>query len=279
MIEDTHDARTRRRPAQDLAVLRSRLDHQHGRRASCRSVRLQGPEPRDRSRACTTANHCIGEAARLIEYGDADVMVAGGAEATVSPARRRRLLRRARAVARATTIPQTREPAVGHGPRRLRAGRGRRRPRARGVRAREGARRAHLLRARRLRHERRRAPHHRAVAKTATARARCMAQRAAQRRHATRPRSTTSTRTAPRRRSATSPRCIAVKRAFGEHAQQARGQLDQVDDRAPARRGRRHRGGVHRARDPRPDRAADGQPRQPGSAVRPRLRAAARRAR
>ncbi len=35
--------------------------------------------------ACSTANHSIGEAARLIEYGDADVMVAGGAEATVSP--------------------------------------------------------------------------------------------------------------------------------------------------------------------------------------------------
>ena len=35
--------------------------------------------------ACTTANHCIGEAGRLIEYGDADVMIAGGAEATVSP--------------------------------------------------------------------------------------------------------------------------------------------------------------------------------------------------
>ncbi|OFZ98805.1 MAG: beta-ketoacyl-[acyl-carrier-protein] synthase II [Betaproteobacteria bacterium RIFCSPLOWO2_02_FULL_62_17] len=35
--------------------------------------------------ACTTANHCIGEAGRLIEYGDADVMIAGGAEATTSP--------------------------------------------------------------------------------------------------------------------------------------------------------------------------------------------------
>ena len=34
--------------------------------------------------ACSTANHSIGEAGRLIEYGDADVMVAGGAEATVS---------------------------------------------------------------------------------------------------------------------------------------------------------------------------------------------------
>ncbi len=35
--------------------------------------------------ACSTANHSIGEAARLIEYGDADAMVAGGTEATVSP--------------------------------------------------------------------------------------------------------------------------------------------------------------------------------------------------
>jgi 3-oxoacyl-[acyl-carrier-protein] synthase II len=35
--------------------------------------------------ACTTGLHCIGEAGRLIEYGDVDVMVAGGSEATVSP--------------------------------------------------------------------------------------------------------------------------------------------------------------------------------------------------
>jgi 3-oxoacyl-[acyl-carrier-protein] synthase II len=34
--------------------------------------------------ACTTGLHCIGQAGRMIEYGDADVVVAGGSEASVS---------------------------------------------------------------------------------------------------------------------------------------------------------------------------------------------------
>ncbi len=35
--------------------------------------------------ACTTGLHCIGDAARLIEFGDADAILAGGSEATLSP--------------------------------------------------------------------------------------------------------------------------------------------------------------------------------------------------
>ncbi len=35
--------------------------------------------------ACATGNHCIGDAYRLIQRGEADVMVAGGAEAAVTP--------------------------------------------------------------------------------------------------------------------------------------------------------------------------------------------------
>ena len=38
-----------------------------------------------RDRACATSNHNIGEAWRIMKFGDADVMVCGGAEATILP--------------------------------------------------------------------------------------------------------------------------------------------------------------------------------------------------
>lgn len=38
------------------------------------------------STACATGTHAIGDAARLIKYGDVDVMIAGGAEAPITPA-------------------------------------------------------------------------------------------------------------------------------------------------------------------------------------------------
>ena len=49
MIEDTHNAYLRGRAAQDLAVLRAGLDHQHDLRPGVDPLRLQGPEPRARS--------------------------------------------------------------------------------------------------------------------------------------------------------------------------------------------------------------------------------------
>lgn len=47
-------------------------------------LNLQGPSYAIVS-ACTTGLHCIGDAGRLIAYGDADVMLAGGAESNLSP--------------------------------------------------------------------------------------------------------------------------------------------------------------------------------------------------
>ncbi len=45
---------------------------------------LQGPNVAMVT-ACTTGTHAVGEAGRMIEYGEADVMIAGGAEGTICP--------------------------------------------------------------------------------------------------------------------------------------------------------------------------------------------------
>ena len=72
--------------------------------------------------ACTTGLHSIGDAARLIEYGDADVMLAGGAESTVSPLGIGGFAAM-RALSTRNDDPD-RFASLGPRPRRLRAGRG-----------------------------------------------------------------------------------------------------------------------------------------------------------
>ena len=83
-IEDTHKeylANGPRRispffiPASIINMISGNLSIMYG---------FQGPNLSSVS-ACATGNHSIGESARLIEHGDADVMIAGGSEACVCP--------------------------------------------------------------------------------------------------------------------------------------------------------------------------------------------------
>jgi 3-oxoacyl-[acyl-carrier-protein] synthase II len=84
LIEETHieyTARGARRispffvPASIINMISGHVSMRHG---------FKGPNLAVVT-ACTTGLHSIGEAGRLIEYGDADVMIAGGSEGTVSP--------------------------------------------------------------------------------------------------------------------------------------------------------------------------------------------------
>ena len=113
--------------------------------------------------ACATGAHAMGDAARLIQLEDADVMVAGGAEAAIC----RIGIAGFNACKALSTdfndTPTAGVAAVGQAARRLRHGRGRGLRRARGIRARQEARRQDLWRDRRLRPVGRRLSHHRAV--------------------------------------------------------------------------------------------------------------------
>ncbi|CAN5757476.1 beta-ketoacyl-ACP synthase II [soil metagenome] len=84
LIEDTKDVLTARGPrrispffvpASIINMISGNLSIKYG---------LKGPNLAIVT-ACSTGLHCIGSAARMIEYGDADVMIAGGSEATISP--------------------------------------------------------------------------------------------------------------------------------------------------------------------------------------------------
>ena len=83
--------------------------------------------------ACSTGAHSIGDAARMIKDGDADIMLAGGAEATICPIGIAGFAQ-ARALSTNLQRPARKgQPPLRQGPRRLRHGRGRRRRRARGI--------------------------------------------------------------------------------------------------------------------------------------------------
>jgi 3-oxoacyl-[acyl-carrier-protein] synthase II len=84
MIEDNHSELLKRGPRRVspflipgsiINMIAGNLSIQYG---------LKGPNLAIVT-ACTTGLHSIGEAGRLIEYGDADVMIAGGSEATICP--------------------------------------------------------------------------------------------------------------------------------------------------------------------------------------------------
>ena len=198
------DRAARGRPAQDLAVLRAQHHHQHGLRASCASSRASRARISPRCRPAPSSNHSIGMAMRMIQYGDADVMVAGGAEHGSTPTSVGGFCSM-KALSHAQRRTDPRQPSLGPRPRRLRARRRRRHPGARGVRDGQGARRAHLLRAGRLRRQLRRVPHDRAERERRRPGA-LHGDGDATTPASTPTRSNTSTRTAPRRRSATSPR-------------------------------------------------------------------------
>ncbi len=84
LIEETHSELTNRGPrrispffvpASIINMISGHVSMRHG---------FKGPNLAIVT-ACTTGLHSIGEAARKIEYGDADIIVAGGSESTVSP--------------------------------------------------------------------------------------------------------------------------------------------------------------------------------------------------
>ena len=162
--------------------------------------------------ACSASAHAIGDAFEIIRRGDADVMIAGGSEAAITPMGVGGFRRHARAVdaqrraRRRASRPFDKDRdgfVMGEGA---------------GVLILEelefaaAPRRADLRRARRLRHVGRRVPHHRAV-RGRRRRVRRDAASALDDAGSSRRRSTTSTRTAPRRRYNDKLETLAIKRA------------------------------------------------------------------
>ena len=192
-------------PVAGQPVLRPDDDAERHRRASSRmQLGWTGPDLCIAT-ACAAGANAIGEGARLIRDGSADVVIAGGTEAPITPLDDRRVRPHGRAE-QPQRRPGARVPAVRRRPRRLRDRRGRGVPRARVARA--GARAA----ARAIYGEvagygrNSDAYHITAPSPGWRRRRRVHAARARRRRPRRRRRSGTSTRTAPRPRSTTPPR-------------------------------------------------------------------------
>ena len=104
-IEETYDQLPGNASAEEgLAVLHSRQHHQPGRRPPVDRFNLTGPNLAVAT-ACTTSTHAIGLAMRLIQYGDADAMLAGGSEMATVPHRHERF-RQAKALSHRNDNPQ-----------------------------------------------------------------------------------------------------------------------------------------------------------------------------
>ena len=108
--------------------------------------------------ACTTSAHSIGDSFRIIQHNDADVMIAGGAEAAITPMGVGGFAAM-RALSTRNDDAGEGQPSLGSGPRRLchRRRRGHPDPGRAGIRPQ--AWRPHSRGGRGIRHERRRLPH------------------------------------------------------------------------------------------------------------------------
>src|SRR5438874_438076 len=213
--------------------------------------------------ACASSAHSVGDALELIRNDAADLMIAGGAEAAITP------LAVASFANMKALSERNDEPPLRQGPRRLRDGRRRRRPRPGGVGARTAPRREALCGGRGLRYDRRRLPHHRPrpgrLRRTGCDAARdagCRREAGTDRLH-----QRAWHLDAARRRRRDSGGEGGIRRAGAQTGVR----LYQVDDRPPARRRRRARGGGVRARRPDRDHSAHHQPVHPGPRLRPRL--------
>ena len=185
--------------ASRLAALRADDDAQRRRGLGGHAARRARPGVLGLASACATGGHAIGEALRMIERGEADVVVAGGTEAALIGVCLAAFRADGRAVEARGVLP------VRRAPRRLRDGRGRGRARARARRPRPGAGRHRLRAAGGLRRLQRRVPHH--PARRGRPRAPCRrCARRSRTRARRRPTSATSTPTAPRRPTTTGSR-------------------------------------------------------------------------